>query len=188
MPADYRSEVEAQALNERPAAIIEAADDAIIGKDLNAIVTSWNPGAERLYGYTALEMIGQSMKRLEPSEKVGEIVSIMTRIRKGDRIAHFETVRVRKYGTRVSISKSVSPIRNSKGVIIGAMNITHDMTVQNKRNETRLELEKFSSSRRLAENVSAELNDRLETIKNVHTMLMKVFQRIPATGNCWRLQ
>ncbi len=173
MPQEERVEVDAREINERLAAIVEAADDAIIAKDLNAIVTSWNPGAERLYGYTAAEMIGKSMTMLEPPERSGEIASIMARIKNGERIAHFETVRIRKDGTRVSISKSVSPIRNGRGVIIGAMNITHDMTVQNKRSKARLELEKFASSRRLSENLSSELNDRLETIKNVHTILMK---------------
>ncbi len=159
-------------LDQRLSAIVDAAEDAIIGKTVNGIVTSWNRGAERLYGYSATEMIGKPMELLEPPEKAGEIETILSRIMRGERVAHFETVRMRKDGTRVSISKSVSPIRNLQGEIIGAVNVTHDITEQKRQAESRLEMEKYSSSRRLSQSLASEINDPLETIKNAIRVLL----------------
>ena len=173
MTTNHRSDIDTVELNERLAAIIDATEDAIIGKTLEGIVTSWNRGAERLYGHKAEEMIGKSMKLLEPPEKTGEIDSILERMKRGERISHFETVRVRKDGTRVSISKSVSPIRNAKGQIVGAVNVTHDMTEQRRQAEARLELEKVSSARRLSQSLASEINDPLETIKNAVSVLLR---------------
>ncbi|HEY7063483.1 MAG TPA: PAS domain S-box protein [Chloroflexota bacterium] len=117
------------------AAIVASAEDAIIGKTLDAIVTSWNPGAERMYGYTAAEMIGQPIARLIPADHPGELTAIMERLRRGERIEHFQTERVRKDGQRLSVSVSISPIRDARGEIVGASAIARDITEQQRQAE-----------------------------------------------------
>ena len=110
------------------AAIVESSDDAIISKDLNGVITSWNRGAENIFGYAAEEVIGKPITILIPKDRLGEEPSILERIRKGEKIDHFETVRQRKDGTLVDISLTVSPIRNSEGKIIGASKIARDIS------------------------------------------------------------
>jgi len=112
------------------AAIVDSADDAIVGKDLNATIMSWNAAAERIFGYSAEEAIGRSITMLLPPERRHEEETILATLRRGERIAHFETVRVRKDGRRINVSISVSPIRDSTGTIIGAAKIARDITQQ----------------------------------------------------------
>ena len=110
------------------AAIVESSDDAIISKDLNGIITSWNKGAQHLFGYTALEMIGQPVQTLIPDDRFDEEPRILERLRQGQRIDHYETVRQRKDGTRVEISLSVSPIKDRTGQIVGAAKIAREIS------------------------------------------------------------
>jgi PAS domain S-box-containing protein len=110
------------------AAIVQSSDDAIISKDLNGIVTSWNAGAERVFGYTAAEMIGQPILKLIPEERQDEEVRILTRIRAGEQVEHFDTIRRRKDGLRIPISVTVSPVRDSQGRIVGASKIARDVS------------------------------------------------------------
>jgi PAS domain S-box-containing protein len=110
------------------AAIVESSDDAIITKDLNGRITSWNQGAERLFGYTAGEVIGKPISLLIPFERLNEEPGILGRVRKGERIDHYETVRRRKDGTLVEISLTVSPVRGNDGRIIGASKIARNIT------------------------------------------------------------
>ncbi len=110
------------------AAIVESSDDAIVSKDLEGTVTTWNRGAERLFGYTAEEMIGHSIARLIPADRVAEEVDILRRVRRAERVDHFETVRRRKDGSEVEVSVTVSPIRDHAGVVIGASKIARDIT------------------------------------------------------------
>jgi len=112
------------------AAIIESSDDAILGKSLDGIITSWNAGAERIYGYSAQEIIGQPVTRLFLPDRLDEFTQIMDRIRRGERVDHYETMRVRKDGTMLTLSVTVSPIRDSSGTIIGASTIARDVTEQ----------------------------------------------------------
>jgi PAS domain S-box-containing protein len=112
----------------RFAAIIENSDDAIISKNLDGIITSWNKGAERLFGYTAQEAIGRSIVMLMPPERVDEEPVIIARIRRGERVEHYDTVRRRKDGTLIDISLTVSPVKDADGRIIGASKIAHDIT------------------------------------------------------------
>ncbi|MCE9576496.1 MAG: PAS domain S-box protein [Deltaproteobacteria bacterium] len=112
----------------RLAAIVESSDDAIIGKDLQGIVTSWNRGAETMFGFTAAEMIGQPMARLIPPERLGEEASILATIARGDSVQHFETVRVTKDGRAIDVSVTASPIRLG-GRIVGVSKIARDITV-----------------------------------------------------------
>ena len=110
------------------AAIIESSDDAIVSKNLNGIITSWNSGAERLFGYAADEVVGQSITILIPPERYDEETMVIERIRRGERIDHYETVRRRKDGTSVDISLTVSPVRDTVGRIVGASKIARDIT------------------------------------------------------------
>lgn len=114
----------------RLAAIVDWSDDAIISKTLEGIVTSWNGGAERLFGYTAEEAIGRSITMIIPPERSGEEIEVLAKLRRGETIEHFETERLRKDGTRVVISLTVSPVRSSSGTIIGASKIARDITEQ----------------------------------------------------------
>jgi PAS domain S-box-containing protein len=110
------------------AAIVESSDDAIITKNLDGIITSWNQGAERIFGYTPQEAIGQSVTILMPPDRVNEEPIILERIRRGERIRHYQTVRQAKNGARLEISLTVSPIINSEGKIIGASKIARDIS------------------------------------------------------------
>lgn len=110
------------------AAIIESSDDGIISKDVNGIVTSWNRGAERIFGYTADEMIGRPISVLAPPDRRDEMPTILARIRRGERVDHFETVRRAKDGRLLNISLTVSPIRDESGMIVGASKICRDIT------------------------------------------------------------
>lgn len=118
----------ADLMSARLAAIVESSDDAIISKDLNGIITSWNRGAQRLFGYSAHDMIGQPIHRLIPEDRFDEESRILERIRMGQRIDHYETVRQRKDGSLVHISLTISPITDGKGRIVGASKIARDIT------------------------------------------------------------
>jgi len=120
--------LEADLMSARLAAIVESSDDAIISKDLNGIVTSWNRGAQRLFGYTAQDMIGQPVHRLIPDDRIDEESRILERIRIGQRIDHYETVRKRKDGSLAHISLTISPITDGKGRVVGASKIARDIT------------------------------------------------------------
>jgi PAS domain S-box-containing protein len=109
------------------ASIVESSDDAIISIDLDGIITSWNSGAERVYGYTAEETIGKPVLMLIPSNRHDEGPAILERIKRGERVEHYETVRQRKQGSVIDISLTVSPIRNAQGKIIGASKVSRDI-------------------------------------------------------------
>jgi PAS domain S-box-containing protein len=112
------------------AEIAEHSDDAIIGKTLDGVITSWSPAALRMFGYSSDEVIGQSVDLLSPEDRKDEMIAILARIRTGRHLEHFETICVRKDGTVFPVSISVSPIRDADGVIVGASTITHDATKQ----------------------------------------------------------
>jgi len=118
----------AEAVAQQLAAVVEGSDDAILTKDLNSIITSWNKGAEQLFGYTAEEIVGKSVMVLIPLNPAEEEAKILARIRAGERVHHYETVRQRKDGSLVEISLTVSPVRNLQGEIIGASKIARDIT------------------------------------------------------------
>lgn len=111
-------------------AIVHSSDDAIISKTLDGIITSWNTSAERIFGYTSQEMIGTPITRIIPNDRLNEEPKILDRLKKGERIDHFETKRVTKDGRLLDISLSISPVKNSKGIIIGASKIARDITAQ----------------------------------------------------------
>ena len=131
------------------AALVQSADDAIVSKDLNGIVQSWNPAAERLFGYTAREMIGQSITKVIPAERLDEETYVLGRVRAGFTVEHFETVRQAKDGRLLDISLTVSPIRDRSGRIVGASKIARDIGEHKRlREERRLAAENEQAARR----------------------------------------
>ncbi|WP_216635980.1 PAS domain-containing sensor histidine kinase [Neptunicoccus sediminis] len=119
-----------ESMHQYLAAIVEGSDDAIITKGLDSIIRSWNPGAERLFGYSAEEAIGQPITMLFPADREDEETDFIARLSRGERIAHFETIRKRKDGSLIPISLTVSPVRNAAGKIVGASKIARDISVQ----------------------------------------------------------
>ena len=140
---DIRDRRTAELAQFRLAAIIQSSDDAIISKDLNGIVTSWNPAAERLFGYTSEEMIGQSITRVIPPDRMSEETYVLGRVRAGLRVDHFETIRHDKWGRRLEISLTVSPVHAADGRVIGASKIARDIT----RHKRLLEAQRDAQSR-----------------------------------------
>jgi PAS domain S-box-containing protein len=144
----------------RLAAIVESSEDAIISKTLDGIIVSWNEGAERLYGYTAQEMIGKPLAILIPSDSPNELPAIIERLKRGERIAHYETVRVCKDGTRLNVSLTISPVRNPEGEIIGASKVARDITAAKRTAEALRFLAEASS-------VLAEVEDVPSTLHKI---------------------
>ncbi len=110
------------------ASIVESSDDAIVSKNLEGIIMSWNQAAERLFGYTADEVIGKSINILIPPDHINEEPEILARLRRGERVDHFETIRVRKDGSRLNISLTISPVKDAQGQVVGASKIARDIT------------------------------------------------------------
>ena len=132
----------------RLAAIVNSSDDAILSTDLNGIITSWNPAAERIYGYSASEVIGRANDVVVPSDRLAEEHEIRVRIAGGEEVAHYETVRVRKDGRRIDVALTVSPLRAEDGGVVGVCKIARDVT-ERKRLD-RLKDEWLADARRLA--------------------------------------
>lgn len=118
--------------NTRLAAIVESSADAIIGKSLDSVVTSWNSGAQKVFGYSGDEMVGQSIKRLIPADRMSEEDEIISKIKRGEQVEHYETVRLRKDGQVIHVAVTVSPIRDARGRIVGASKMARDITERRK--------------------------------------------------------
>ena len=135
---------DAEELSNRLAAIVASSDDAIISKSLDGIIVTWNEGATRIFGWQPQEVIGKSITILIPPDRLEEEPAILARLRAGQRVDHYQTVRVRKDGTLVDISLSISPIRNAAGGIVGASKIARDITQQKRAEEAlRVSNERF---------------------------------------------
>ena len=117
------------------ASIVESSDEVIVSKNLDGIIISWNKGAEHVFGYTAEEAIGQPITIVIPEDRHDEERQILTRIRRGERIDHYETVRRRKHGSLIAVSLTVSPVRDAEGKIVGASKIARDITEQRRSQE-----------------------------------------------------
>jgi PAS domain S-box-containing protein len=138
---DITERKRAEEVRERLAAVVESSDDAIISKTLDGTITAWNFGAEKVFGYSSARAVGKSMGMLLPPERMNEESDILARIRRGERLNHFETVRVRKDGKRVDISATISPVKDSNGAIVGAATIARDIT---ERKAAELEIRKLN--------------------------------------------
>jgi PAS domain S-box-containing protein len=147
---DVTARNEADLVSRRLAAIVDNSNDAIIGKDLNSIITSWNLGAQRIFGYSAEEMIGTSIKRLIPEDRQQEEDEILARLRRGQRFDHFETIRVTKDGRQLHVSLTISPIKDASGKIVGASKIARDIT------ERKLAEAALGEARKTADAANAE--------------------------------
>jgi len=155
------------------ASIVESSGDAIVSKNLDGIITSWNKAAERIFGYSASEAIGQPITLVIPEDRQSEEIEILTRIRRGERIDHFETVRQRKDGSLIDISLTISPVKDAKGIIVGASKIARDITEQ-KRNQEQISVlarEAEHRTKNILSNVQAIINlsqsDTSESLKEV---------------------
>ncbi|MBW8726768.1 MAG: PAS domain S-box protein [Inquilinus limosus] len=187
-----RSERAAQQL----AAIVESSEDAIVAKDLNGVITSWNRGAERLFGYTAEEVVGQPITIVIPVDRLDEEPQILARIRRGERVEHFETIRRRKDGSLVEISLMISPIRNRAGEIVGASKIARDITELKRARERQTLLLREMSHRvknlfalagavttlsartaRSPEELAEQVRNRLATLARAHELTLPDLRR-----------
>ena len=148
----------------RLASIIDSSEDAIIGKDLNGIVTSWNKGAEHVYGYSADEMVGNSITKISPADRPDEIPGILRKIRRGETVSHFESVRVTKDGRHLNISLTVSPIHDAQGTIVGASAIGRDITAHKRAEDQLRQAQKMEAIGRLAGGVAHDFNNILGII------------------------
>ena len=153
------------------AAIVESSDDAIISKDLNGIVTSWNEAATRILGYTADEMIGQSILKLIPEDLHSDEPAILARIRAGQRIEHFDTIRRSKSGELLKVSLTISPIKDDSGTVVGASKILRDVSSRTRIQDSLIQAEKIAATGRMAATIAHEINNPLEAVLNLLYLL-----------------
>jgi PAS domain S-box-containing protein len=162
---DVTDRKKAELEHERLSAIVESTDDAIIGKTLDGVITSWNKAAEKLYGYTENEMIGKQIALIIPIERKDEFQNIMERLKRGEKIQHFDTLRLHKNGKTLDVDVTVAPIKNSSGKIIGASTIARDIT----------------ESKKAAQELDQYRKD-LESLVNQRTKQLQDAERLAAIG------
>jgi PAS domain S-box-containing protein len=154
-------------LQSRLAAIVESSNDAIISKNLDAVITSWNQAACRLFGHTAEEMIGQSILKIIPEDLHQEEQEILRKIKAGERIEHFETRRLRKDGAIVDVSLTISPVKDFNGKIVGSSKIARDISERKKMERLMIQSEKLAATGRMAATIAHEINNPLDSVTNL---------------------
>jgi len=169
-------------------AIVDSSDDAIISKDLNGVIMSWNAAAERLFGYTAAEAIGRSITMLIPADRLAEEPAILERLRRGERVDHFETIRMRKDGSRLNISLTISPVKDASGKIVGASKIARDITDRVRKDEELGEANRAlrqanADLQQFAYSASHDLQEPLRMVRAYSELLNKKFaDKLGPTG------
>jgi PAS domain S-box-containing protein len=179
---DVTERVKAGEVREHLAAVVDSSDDAIISKDLNGIINAWNRGAEKVFGYSSSEVLGKPMLMLFPPERVSEESDILARIRRGDSVEHYETVRVQKDGARIDVSVTISPIRDSTGAVVGASKIARDIS-ERKRAEEALRRSLAASEaalQQLAEQKFALDQHAIVAITDIHGTITYVNEKFCA--------
>lgn len=149
------------------AAIVESSEDAIASKDLNGIVTSWNASAERMFGYKAEEIVGKSILLIIPPDLHKDEDMILGKVRRGERLEHFETARLHKNGQRVYVSLTVSPLKDESGKVIGAAKIVRDITQKKITEEALRTAEKLAATGQLAATIAHEINNPMQALTNL---------------------
>ncbi len=168
---DISDRLRADELRVRLAAIVESSDDAIVSKDLNGIIMSWNKAAARLFGWTEGEIVGRSILTIIPDSLHVEEQEILRKLRAGERIDHYETQRLHKNGHLVEVSLTVSPIRDVRGRVIGASKIARDISERNRLQKALIESEKLAATGRMAATIAHEINNPLEAMTNLAYLL-----------------
>jgi PAS domain S-box-containing protein len=173
-----RARRQAEEARDQLAAIVESSDDAIIGKTLDGRITSWNAGAERLYGYPRADVIGQSIALVIPPDRPDELPAILARLQRGERLEHYETVWMRKDGTRLGVSLTVSPMVDAAGHVVGASAIARDITARRqaeaqvqRQREALFQSEKLAMMGQLLAGVAHELNNPLSIVMGQASLL-----------------
>jgi len=167
------AQLTAPPLKELLAALVEDSDDAIFSKTLDGIILTWNGAAERMYGYRADEVIGKSVSMLLPPHRTSEVEQILTRLRQGGRIEHFETTRRTKEGRMLNVSLTISPVRDAQGNIIGASTIARNITQAKLAQEAIRNSERLAVAGRMAATIAHEINNPLEIVTSILYLLAK---------------
>jgi PAS domain S-box-containing protein len=164
---DMSQRQESDLISHRLAAIVDDSDDAIVGKDLSSIITSWNKGAERIFGYSADEMIGTSITRIIPPELQSQEAEIVARLSRGERFDHFDTIRLTKDGRRLHVSLTISPIKDTHGNVVGASKIARDIT------DRKLAEEALREAQKIAQEASTAKQRLLESERAARSEIEK---------------
>jgi PAS domain S-box-containing protein len=165
------------------AAIVDSSDDAIVSKSLDGVITSWNKGAERLFGYTAEEAVGKHITLIIPTDRREEESEILSRLRRGERIDHFETIRRRKDGTLLNISATISPVKDEAGRVVGASKVARDITEAKRTQEAlRQNEERF---RALSQRLETQVHNRTRELEQKNADILKTAEQVRQLS--WRL-
>ncbi|MGB4784815.1 MAG: PAS domain S-box protein, partial [Candidatus Acidiferrum sp.] len=163
------------------AAIVDSSDDAIVSKSLDGFVTSWNKSAERLFGYTAEEAVGQHITLIVPADRRHEESTILERLKRGERVDHFETVRISKNGKMLDVSLTISPVRDAAGSVVGASKVARDIT-ERKRTEQAL-LENEERLRTLADELETQVRVRTQELEQRNTEVLQQSEQLRELSN-----